>query len=95
VTVFEGKYHQVKRMFAARGRHVTALQRIRIGALRLDPALPPGRLQGPACRGAGAGFPAGIRFVKMTKISSSFSYFRGCFSPAPCQKQQKIFHFCS
>ena len=42
VTVFEGKYHQVKRMFAARGKHVTALKRERIGALSLDPALPPG-----------------------------------------------------
>lgn len=42
VTVFEGKYHQVKRMFAARGRTVTALHRERIGALWLDEALDPG-----------------------------------------------------
>ena len=42
VTVFEGKHHQVKRMFAARGRTVTALHRERIGALELDPALGPG-----------------------------------------------------
>jgi len=42
VTVYEGKYHQVKRMFAARGKHVTALHRERIGALSLDPALKPG-----------------------------------------------------
>lgn len=42
VTVFEGKYHQVKRMFASRGKPVTALHRERIGALALDPALPPG-----------------------------------------------------
>ena len=42
VTVYEGKYHQVKRMFAARGRTVTALHRERIGALWLDDALPPG-----------------------------------------------------
>ena len=42
VTVFEGKYHQVKRMFAARGRTVTALHRERIGALELDAALGPG-----------------------------------------------------
>jgi len=42
VTVYEGKYHQVKRMFAARGKHVTALHRERIGALQLDPALAPG-----------------------------------------------------
>ena len=42
VTVFEGKYHQVKRMFASRGKHVTALHRQRIGALELDENLHPG-----------------------------------------------------
>lgn len=42
VTVFEGKYHQVKRMFASRGKHVTALHRQRIGALNLDEELRPG-----------------------------------------------------
>ena len=42
VTVYEGKYHQVRRMFAARGKTVTALHRERIGALELDPSLPPG-----------------------------------------------------
>ena len=42
VTVYEGKYHQVRRMFAARGKHVLALHRECIGALELDPALPPG-----------------------------------------------------
>ena len=38
----EGKYHQVKRMFAARGKHVVYLKRMAIGALALDPALKPG-----------------------------------------------------
>ena len=42
VTVFEGKYHQVKRMFAARGKHVTALHRVSVGGLELDAALTPG-----------------------------------------------------
>ena len=42
VTVYEGKYHQVKRMFAARNKHVTALHREQIGALRLDEGLKPG-----------------------------------------------------
>ena len=42
VTVYEGKYHQVKRMFAARGKHVLALHREGVGALALDPSLPPG-----------------------------------------------------
>ena len=42
VTVYEGKYHQVKRMFAALGKHVTALHREQIGALCLDEGLKPG-----------------------------------------------------
>ena len=42
VTVTEGKYHQIKRMFAAHGLRVRALRRIRIGSLSLDPDLPPG-----------------------------------------------------
>ena len=43
VTVQEGKYHQVKRMFAARGKPVIALHRLSFGPLILDPALSPGR----------------------------------------------------
>ena len=31
VTLREGKYHQVRRMFAAKGVHVVALERIRVG----------------------------------------------------------------
>jgi 16S rRNA pseudouridine516 synthase len=42
VTVMEGKYHQVKRMLAARGKKVTALRRLSVGGLELDPALGPG-----------------------------------------------------
>lgn len=42
LTIHEGKYHQVKRMFAAVGNHVTALHRESIGAIELDPALAPG-----------------------------------------------------
>ena len=44
-TVYEGKYHQVKRMFASRGKHVTALHRISIGSLVLDPALKSGEFR--------------------------------------------------
>jgi len=44
-TVFEGKYHQVKRMFAARGKHVTALHRLSIGSLELDSSLKPGEFR--------------------------------------------------
>ncbi|MCW8917366.1 MAG: 16S rRNA pseudouridine(516) synthase RsuA [Gammaproteobacteria bacterium] len=39
LTISEGKYHQVKRMFAAIGNHVTALHREAIGALQLDERL--------------------------------------------------------
>ena len=42
VQIREGKFHQVKRMFQAVGREVTALKRIRIGALSLDASLQPG-----------------------------------------------------
>ena len=37
--ISEGKYHQVKRMFAALGYRVEKLERVRIGGLALDPAL--------------------------------------------------------
>ena len=39
VTVMEGKYHQVKRMLAARGKPVTALRRLAVGGLELDESL--------------------------------------------------------
>ena len=39
VTLREGKYHQIKRMLASRGKPVTYLKRIRFGHLELDPAL--------------------------------------------------------
>ena len=42
VTVMEGKYHQVKRMLASRGKPVEKLRRLAVGALELDPALAPG-----------------------------------------------------
>ena len=35
LTLTEGKYHQVKRMVAAAGNHVVALQRTAFGALQL------------------------------------------------------------
>jgi 16S rRNA pseudouridine516 synthase len=40
--VTEGRYHQVRRMFAAVGNHVVALHRDRVGALGLPEALAPG-----------------------------------------------------
>ena len=42
VTVREGKYHQIKRMFLARGKPVTALERTAFGPLTLDAELAPG-----------------------------------------------------
>ncbi|MBE5773133.1 MAG: rRNA pseudouridine synthase [Clostridiales bacterium] len=42
VILTEGKFHQVKRMFAAIKHPLTALERLRIGCIELDPALKPG-----------------------------------------------------
>ncbi|MBF2684641.1 rRNA pseudouridine synthase [Listeria welshimeri] len=39
VTIQEGKFHQVKRMFAARGKTVSYLKRISMGQLQLDESL--------------------------------------------------------
>ncbi|EPM4520879.1 pseudouridine synthase [Listeria monocytogenes] len=39
VTIQEGKFHQVKRMFAARGKTVSYLKRISMGNLQLDESL--------------------------------------------------------
>lgn len=40
VVLTEGRYHQVRRMFAALGNHVEALHRSRVGALALDGLAP-------------------------------------------------------
>ena len=42
LTITEGRYHQVRRMFAAVGNHVTALHRDRVGGLDLPGDLAPG-----------------------------------------------------
>jgi 16S rRNA pseudouridine516 synthase len=42
VTIYEGKYHQVKRMFEATGKRVLYLKRLSIGRLKLDESLAPG-----------------------------------------------------
>lgn len=36
ITIYDGKFHQVKRMFAEIGTHVTYLKRVKIGKLELD-----------------------------------------------------------
>jgi len=42
LTIHEGKFHQVKRMFEAVGKKVLYLRRISMGPLQLDSALAPG-----------------------------------------------------
>lgn len=43
IEICEGKYHQVKRMIASRGKKVLSLKRVSIGGLRLDENLPEGK----------------------------------------------------
>ena len=43
VTLQEGKYHQIKRMLASRGKPVVFLKRLTFGPLELDQALEPGQ----------------------------------------------------
>ena len=43
VSLTEGKFHQVKRMFAAVERPLVSLSRLSIGCVALDPALAPGQ----------------------------------------------------
>ena len=42
VTIHEGRFHQIKRMFEAVGCKVTYLKRLSMGSLVLDETLPPG-----------------------------------------------------
>jgi 16S rRNA pseudouridine516 synthase len=42
ITIQEGKFHQVKRMFEAVGKTVTYLKRLSMGSLVLDEGLLPG-----------------------------------------------------
>ncbi len=45
LTIYEGRYHQVKRMFAAVGNRVVKLHRERMGAITLDPNLAVGEFR--------------------------------------------------
>lgn len=45
LTICEGKFHQVKRMFAALGKPVTYLRRVKMGGLSLDETLPLGEVR--------------------------------------------------
>lgn len=39
LTIYEGKFHQVKRMFLSQGKKVVYLKRLSMGTLKLDPLL--------------------------------------------------------
>jgi len=43
LVIYEGRYHQVRRMFAACGNHVVSLHREAVGGLVLDASLEPGQ----------------------------------------------------
>ncbi len=45
VALTEGKFHQVKRMFLARGKKVLILKRLKIGTLELDKSLKTGEIR--------------------------------------------------
>ena len=45
VTLWEGKFHQIKRMLAQRCKPVIYLKRLQMGNLTLDPALAPGEFR--------------------------------------------------
>ena len=56
VTIREGKFHQVKRMFEAVGREVLYLKRLSMGPLALDESLPKGDYRTDRlCAGRGSG----------------------------------------
>ena len=42
ITIHEGRFHQIKRMFLSRGKTVTYLKRLSMGTLTLDPVLSEG-----------------------------------------------------
>lgn len=42
LTIREGRFHQVKRMFQAVGKEVVYLKRLRMGSIALDESLKPG-----------------------------------------------------
>lgn len=45
ITIYEGKYHQVKRMFGAIDRRVLELKRVEMNKLTLDDKLAPGEIR--------------------------------------------------
>lgn len=49
VTIHEGKFHQVKRMFESCGKKVKYLKRLQMGTLKLDEALVPGQARELTC----------------------------------------------
>jgi len=64
VTLHEGRYHQVRRMFAAAGNHVTALKRISIGGLKLPDGLDEGEWRALTAEDLAAVFSSERRLVR-------------------------------
>jgi 16S rRNA pseudouridine516 synthase len=64
VTLHEGRYHQVRRMFAAAGNHVTALKRISIGGLKLPDDLAEGEWRALTAEDLAALFSSERRLVR-------------------------------
>jgi len=61
LSIMEGKYHQVKRMFAALGNKVVTLHRQQIGAVALDSKLAPGQWRYLTANEVSAFQPPGYR----------------------------------
>jgi len=61
ITLYEGRYHQARRMFAAVGNHVASLHRSRIGGFALDETLPAGQWRALDAADLGRVLGAGIR----------------------------------
>jgi 16S rRNA pseudouridine516 synthase len=59
ITLYEGRYHQARRMFAAVGNHVATLHRSRIGGFALDETLPAGQWRALDAADLGQVFGAG------------------------------------
>ncbi len=68
LALHEGKYHQVKRMFAALGNHVEQLARVQIGALALPDDLPAGEY----CEISEAEVQKMLEEIPFSEISTSF-----------------------
>jgi hypothetical protein len=78
LTISEGRYHQVKRMFAAVGNRVVGLHRERIGAIALDDDLEPGEYRPLTAEEiASVGLPS--RAVRPVRAAAKIASVTPCF----------------